>query len=294
MEEEQKWAKIYENYIHEDEEAMEPVSDIFYPIIDDLDSVEVASAPDYDPSEHPFVGMIAASFYWRSLIRDILPSRSSGVVVFTNPCNLPFTYKINGAEVEYLGVGDKHEKQFDKMEIRSDLIDLNTYSAHGSVYTGAPLDKYCPFTLHLYPSSEMYLVYTTSNPAIFTAVAVIIFVFTSLVFMLYDFMVERRQKLVMTTAVRTSAIVSSLYPEAVRDKLTGEEEPDTSLHGRPIADLYPETTVLFCDIVGFTAWSASRQPWEVFHLLESIYSSFDVIAHQRKVFKVETVGDCCK
>jgi Adenylate and Guanylate cyclase catalytic domain len=32
----------------------------------------------------------------------------------------------------------------------------------------------------------------------------------------------------------------------------------------------------------------------VFYLLENIYSAFDTIADARKVFKVETIGDCCK
>jgi Adenylate and Guanylate cyclase catalytic domain len=32
----------------------------------------------------------------------------------------------------------------------------------------------------------------------------------------------------------------------------------------------------------------------VFYLLENIYSAFDKIADARKVFKVETIGDCCK
>jgi Adenylate and Guanylate cyclase catalytic domain len=32
----------------------------------------------------------------------------------------------------------------------------------------------------------------------------------------------------------------------------------------------------------------------VFYLLESIYSAFDTIADSRNVFKVETIGDCCK
>jgi hypothetical protein len=30
----------------------------------------------------------------------------------------------------------------------------------------------------------------------------------------------------------------------------------------------------------------------VFTLLETIYNSFDQLAHRRRVFKVETVGDC--
>ena len=48
----------------------------------------------------------------------------------------------------------------------------------------------------------------------------------------------------------------------------------------------------FADISGFTAWSSVREPAQVFKLLETIYRSFDRIAKKRKVFKVETIGDC--
>ncbi len=41
--------------------------------------------------------------------------------------------------------------------------------------------------------------YITSNPIIFTVAAVLIFVFTSVVFLFYDVLVERRQKKVMST-----------------------------------------------------------------------------------------------
>jgi class 3 adenylate cyclase len=61
---------------------------------------------------------------------------------------------------------------------------------------------------------------------------------------------------------------------------------------KPIADLFPETTVLFGDIVGFTAWSSVRDPTQVFTLLETVYHAFDEIAHKRRIFKVETIGDC--
>jgi class 3 adenylate cyclase len=59
-----------------------------------------------------------------------------------------------------------------------------------------------------------------------------------------------------------------------------------------LADLFPNCTVLFCDIVGFTAWSSSRQPDQVFILLQTIYNAYDQIAKRRHVFKVETIGDC--
>jgi hypothetical protein len=46
------------------------------------------------------------------------------------------------------------------------------------------------------------------------------------------------------------------------------------------------------DIAGFTRWSSSRPPQNVFTLLESLYRRFDSKARARGVFKVETIGDC--
>ena len=57
-------------------------------------------------------------------------------------------------------------------------------------------------------------------------------------------------------------------------------------------DLFLNTTIMFADISGFTAWSSMREPTQVFKFLETIYSEFDAIAERRKVFKVETVADC--
>lgn len=55
---------------------------------------------------------------------------------------------------------------------------------------------------------------------------------------------------------------------------------------------FDEATVFFADIVGFTKWSAERDPEDVFTLLEMLYGTFDKLAKRRKVFKVETIGDC--
>lgn len=45
-------------------------------------------------------------------------------------------------------------------------------------------------------------------------------------------------------------------------------------------------------IVGFTAWSSVHEPSQVFVLLETLYMSFDKAAKARRIFKIETVGDC--
>jgi Adenylate and Guanylate cyclase catalytic domain len=244
--------------------------------------------------------------------RNILPEDTHGIqIVFENSCSEAFTYEINGAVERYIGVGDHHEQEHDDLHMERKLYDLSKLSNQAVRYSGAPLDKeYCPFTLHLYPSDKMASAYITNNPIIFSLVAAMIFVFTALVFYLYDVTVENRQKRVMQTAVRSSHIVSSLFPASVRDQLypvsqetalskdgfwqksTLHGEEATALSGNSIAQVYPETTVLFADIAGFTAWSSSREPTQVFHLLETIYAAFDKLAKQHGVFKVETIGDC--
>ncbi|CAB9504460.1 Receptor-type guanylate cyclase gcy [Seminavis robusta] len=102
---------------------------------------------------------------------------------------------------------------------------------------------------------------------------------------------------VLTSAQRSNAIVSSLFPKNVAKQMLDYDANDrdgknADLKSKPIADLFPNTTVMFADMEGFTAWSSQRDPISVFHLLETVYNAFDEIAARRKVFKVETVGDC--
>jgi hypothetical protein len=161
---------------------------------------------------------------------------------------------------------------------------------------------------------ELESEYVTMNPIYFTIGAVCIFCVCAIIFIIYDCSVERRQKVVLNTAEKSNAVVASLFPAEVRDRLLEAQQEEkkkknfkedafrvngldgsqgliNTYEGSPIAQLYPDTTVLFGDISGFTAWSSSRQPSEVFHLLEAVYNGFDKIAHDHGVFKVETIGD---
>jgi class 3 adenylate cyclase len=59
-----------------------------------------------------------------------------------------------------------------------------------------------------------------------------------------------------------------------------------------MADLFPDVSVLFADIVGFEAWSSQREPTQCLTLLEAIYAEIDHLAKQQGIFKVEAVADC--
>lgn len=58
-----------------------------------------------------------------------------------------------------------------------------------------------------------------------------------------------------------------------------------------IADSFPDVTVLFADIVGFTNFSMGISPEKLVILLNEIFSDFDRIADQRGLEKIKTIGD---
>ncbi|MEO8246406.1 MAG: adenylate/guanylate cyclase domain-containing protein [Chloroflexota bacterium] len=58
-----------------------------------------------------------------------------------------------------------------------------------------------------------------------------------------------------------------------------------------IADSYPETTVLFADVAGFTPWTMRTDPARVIGLLDDLFTRFDAIAAARGIEKLKTMGD---
>ena len=65
--------------------------------------------------------------------------------------------------------------------------------------------------------------------------------------------------------------VVSFASNTITDLVHGLDYMETMNSTTPLADLFLETTVLFADIAGFTAWSSAREPSQVFILLETIY-----------------------
>ena len=58
-----------------------------------------------------------------------------------------------------------------------------------------------------------------------------------------------------------------------------------------IADHFDRVTVLFCDLVGFTALSARLDPAETLDVLNAIFSGFDRLAEENGLEKIKTIGD---
>lgn len=318
-------------------ETSSPKTILFYPVFEDFTQVFV-------------VGSLCMEFEWLKLLTSSLPSSYQGAsFVLNNTCQEGSTYGFkfnNDGQLEYTGKTDFPEILDDEA-----LVELPSAYAYGEFESGVESVS-CMFQLHVLPTrlSEEGLAAEEDDKnraAAFTSIVAVIYAIIIAAFLVYDWLVENRQSVVINIATKSSAIVENLFPAQVRDRmlnqaaaktstppeshmngssqhgqgkhgqgdnmtgnaginpvskaptpvsvkqfLTGSPDDFTDLSSAPIADLFPNTTIIFADIAGFTAWSSQREPEQVFTLLETLYRSFDIIAHKLKVFKVETIGDC--
>jgi class 3 adenylate cyclase len=283
-----------------------PTSGFYYPVLKGLSN------------DSPVVASLVTLIFWLPFFSNILPEGAVGIVgVLSNTCNQQFTFRIDGAKVTYISENDQHNSKYDYLSLNVSFSSLLTEGFENKTYLGFLLDDTgCEYTLAVYPSTDLVNKYKSSTPIIAAIVVLLIFLATSCLFVLYDRLVERRQRIVMKEAESSGAIVSSLFPAAYRERLMAAQANQNDIKGnsktsnlknllssngndlpmgsndQPIADLFPECTVLFADIAGFTHWSSTREPVQVFCLLQEVYAVIDKVAKQYTVFKVETIGDC--
>ena len=220
---------------------------------------------------------------------------------------------------------DLHDPAFEQFKVTTGKLESGT-TADGTKSGLGFVDRGCFYSLSIYPSQVFADDFVDATPWVLVSAVVGVLLFAMAMFIFYDYLVERRQTLVLRKAVQSTAIVSSLFPKTVRDRLMnatsglGDEAETRTVpgfqdrlrnkksstvprtdkvgtnddFGDTIADLFPSCTVLFADIAGFTAWSSTREPSQVFTLLQNLYQAFDKVAARRRVFKVETIGDSCK
>jgi class 3 adenylate cyclase len=58
-----------------------------------------------------------------------------------------------------------------------------------------------------------------------------------------------------------------------------------------IADRFPEATILFSDIVGFTSLAGRSSPGRIIEILNHLFSAFDALAKGLALEKIKTIGD---
>jgi len=291
-------------YRHSKERYEEdPMTPMVYPVFD-----------RFGKEDRKVGGVMYTVMYWQFLMMGILPDNIHGIVcVLKNSNGQVHTFQINGGDAVHLGEGDSHDKDFNDLAYPIDLVTKLRESAgpESRSFTAADVNgQSMNYTLTLFPSKDLRAIFVNKRAQESAGTIAMTFVVAICLFLIYDYYVQRRQRIVLDRAVRATAVVSSLFPENVREQIINDEDNDPSRKPKrgsgfltstlaksasnapPLATKYPNCTVYFADLTGFTKWASTRQPEMVFQLLGTVFKEFDAVASKRIVFKVETIGDC--
>lgn len=229
------------------------------------------------------VGHMIEILPWAYFFKNILPEGTEPVkVVLESSCGRASAYEIRGRQIKLLNPNqDLHNEEYNAMAVSSIFADF----ANSPEVIGEGLEGVCIYTVSVYPTAEFESAYESQKPVHYALVVLSVFVCTSMLFFLFDFLMTRQRNRVMDTAKKQNAIVSSLFPKNIQAKMMQDLENnklskigkaglksylfDTQTPSRndvnnteasaiggfsdkskPIADLFPETTIMFGDIAG--------------------------------------------
>ena len=233
----------------------EPLSTVFVPVLDSFDETRKT------------VAVISTTLRWDSYFENILTASTPPVrIVLSNTCQDTFTYEIQGSEATFVGKGSLGDPEYEDLAISIELDETKIIIEPNTIALTLNQDV-CRYTLQIYPTREGDDYHNNFFPLSMTLTVAAVFLMTAAVFYLYDVMVERRQKVVLDTAQRSTAIVSSIFPKNVRDQLLQapvqgnatklrfladarnhdsqsgiSSTADRDVSSGPIADLFPNCT----------------------------------------------------
>jgi adenylate cyclase len=83
---------------------------------------------------------------------------------------------------------------------------------------------------------------------------------------------------------RSEGLLVNILPPSIARRL--KERPDVA-----IVDAYPEASILFADMAGFTARASKMTPQELVQFLNAVYARIDNLVDRHGLEKIKTTGD---
>lgn len=96
---------------------------------------------------------------------------------------------------------------------------------------------------------------------------------------------QRAYHLLEQEKQKSERLLLNILPQIIAQRLKDDVSKTI------IADTYPEATVLFADIVGFTAMSSHISPQDLVVMLDRVFSGMDALAQKHGLEKIKTIGD---
>jgi hypothetical protein len=216
----------------------------------------------FQGQESLVVGSISMQVRWMEYFNQlILPEGQHMIAVLENTCGQDFSFHIAGEQFSLLGPGDHHNSRYDDLFLVSDLDEFKKLLSYDGVfsdghgnhsgtlnypyYSSPFLDSdhhedidhsHCAYRFRIYPDVHCEDIYLTNKPARYAGLIGAVFAFAILIFVAYDCLVERRQNFVRRQAEQSNAIIRSLFPAVVRDRLfktAGENQDETEQASAP-------------------------------------------------------------
>lgn len=126
------------------------------------------------------------------------------------------------------------------------------------------------------------------EPGIYDLIFVAVVVVTEAIVFLGAYLtlsaLRKSQEALALEYARSEMLLANMLPAAIVDRL--KSNPDQT-----IAESYLDVTILFADLVGFTAYSSNRPAHEVVGTLTALFNVFDELVANACLEKIKTVGD---
>ncbi len=194
-------------------EYKRPVIELHYPVFRDIVS-----------AKGDVVGALTFSIGLEALLENALDGFEDEplTAVVQTSCGGEISFMVRGETVEFLGPGNLKEKipnvgSFELVESTFEQFDDKIRSLSGTYPTSN--NVFCSYRLLAFPTIETHTHFLTNRPVVVEMIVGLLFLFTVSVFLGYDCLVERRQRKVLAAVQRSNALVGSLFPQAVRDRL---------------------------------------------------------------------------
>jgi len=133
-------------------------------------------------------GFLVGELAWDSFFVDVLPVGTGDVLVnVRGTCGNEFSYAVRGHKAIYYGDGDLHDAKYDSLKYTSEFAEFARYDGEADDDLRG---IHCEYSFEIYPTEALESQYRTNGPAIFTTIVVVVFLFTALIFALYDYLVS--------------------------------------------------------------------------------------------------------
>lgn len=233
------------------------------------------------------VGLMGVPFLFKSYFTSTFSGDTEGLLAVVNSScpemrttdnmvmnGFTYTYEVNQNRAVFKGRGDLHLDYYTSERQTASLVSVLEEAGLSTSADGTHLSaSFCPYDVSFYPSARFHNHHMTKSPIKMTISVVLIFSCTLLIFLLFGAFTSRRLELMGRRTAHMRKLYNKLFPKEVQERMfkadgdPNEEARDPLLRLKalvnkekekvtPICDLWPNATVLFADISGFTAWSS--------------------------------------